>query len=166
MNISKEILNTIDGLGERFGADLCEGLVSYKLTQYWIEFAILALVTAIAVWCVVDVLTSYRGICRRISNEEWKWEQKDKPPYYCRFYSRHRNWEYCNCIDNFRVEFFLHKVGRGEVWMTWKGIFKFIAGGVISISCGIGLIVLLAQIIQCYTTPEMFVVDYIVNHIG
>mgnify|MGYP007002425493 FL=1 len=165
MNIREKVLNTIDDLGERFGTDLCEGLVSYKLIQYWTGFVILAILTAIAIWCLIDILTSYRGICRRISNEGWKWEREDSP-FSCRFWSRHHNWEYCSEIDNFRVEFFLHKVSTGEVWLTWKGMFKLIAGGVISISCGISLIILLVQIIQCYTTPEMFVIDYIVNHIG
>lgn len=164
MNISKEILNTIDGLAERFGADLCEGLVSYKLIQYWIGFGVLVILTAIAIWCLVDVGASYRGICRKISNEEWK-QERDGNSMSHTFWSKHRNWKYCNYTNHFGVEFFLHKVGRGEVWLTSKGIIKLFVGVVVSISCGIGLTILLVQIIQCYVTPEIFVVDYIVNHI-
>ena len=164
MNISKEILNTIDGLGERFGTDLCEGLVSYKLVQYWIGFGVLAILTAIAIWCLVDVVVSYRELCHRIANEELKWEHSGNP--YCKFWSKHYNWRYCSYTENFRVEFLLHKVGIGEVWLTNIGFVKLVAGGVFSIGCGIGLIILLVQIIQCYATPEMFVVNYIVNHIG
>lgn len=165
MNISKEILNTIDGLGERFGADLCEGLVNYKLTQYWIEFGLLAILTAIAIWCLVDIAASYRGICRRISNEQLKWENEKYPPY-CSFWSKHHNWEYCNCIDNFRVECFLHKVGIGEVWLTNKGIVKLVAGIAVLIGGGIGLIFSISQIVQCYITPKAYLIDYIINHIG
>lgn len=165
MNISKEILNTIDGLGERFGADLCEGLANYKLIQYWIEFAILAISTVIAIWCIVDIVVSYRGLCRKIVNEEWK-QERDGGSMSHTFWSKHRNWIYCSYTDHFRVEVLLHKVGRGEVWLTNTGLVKLVAGGVLSISCGISLIILLVQIIQCYATPEMFVVDYIVNHIG
>lgn len=165
MNISKEILNTIDSLGERFGANLCEGFVNYKLTQYWIGFGVLIILTAIAIWCLVDVVTSYRGIRRRISNEEWAWERDKNPPYY-RFWSKHHNWEYCNHIDNLRFEYFLHRAGIGEVWLTSTGLGKLVVGCAFSISFAIGLIILLVQIIQCYATPEIFVVDYIVNHIG
>ena len=165
MNISKEILSTIDGLGEGFGIDLCEGLVNYKLTQYWIGFGVLVILTAIAIWCLVDVVTSYRGICRKISNEEWKQERNGNSMSHT-FWSKHRNWKYCNYTDHFRVEFLLHKVGRGEVWLTATGLGKLVTGGAFSISFVIGLIVLLVQIIQCYVTPEIFVVDYIVNHIG
>lgn len=165
MNISKEILNTIDGLGERFGADLCEGLVNYKLTQYWIGFGVLVILTAIAIWCLVDVVVSYKKICRRMNSKEWEQEKKDNLIGDI-FWSKHRNWKYCNYTDHFRTELLLHKVGIGEVWLTNTGLVKLVAGGIFSISCGIGLIILLIQIIQCYATPEMFVVDYIVNHIG
>lgn len=165
MNISKEILNTIDGLAERFGVDLCEGFVSYKLTQYWIGFGVLVVLTAIAIWCLVDVSVSYRSICRKISSEEWK-QERDGNSMSHTFWSKHHNWKYCNYTDHFRIEFLLHKVGRGEVWLTTTGLGKLVAGGAFSISFVIGLIILLVQIIQCYATPEMFVVDYIVNHIG
>ena len=165
MNISKEILNTIDGLGERFGANLCEGFVNYKLTQYWIGFGVLVILTAIAIWCLVDVGASYRVVRRRMNSKEWE-QEKNNNLIGDIFWSKHRNWKYCNYTDHFRVEYLLHKVRGGEVWLTTIGLGKLVAGGAFSISCGIGLIVLLVQIIQCYVTPEIFVVDYIVNHIG
>lgn len=165
MNISKEILNTIDGLAERFGVDLCEGLVNYKLTQYWIGFGVLVILTAIAIWCIVDVVASYRVVRRRMNSKEWE-QEKNNNLIGDIFWSKHRNWKYCNYTDHFRVEWLLHKVEKGEVWLTTIGFGKLVAGVAFSISCGIVLIILLVQIIQCYVTPEIFVVDYIVNHIG
>ena len=63
MNISKEILNTIDGLAERFGividwskenvypqvADLCERFIHYKLACQWVWFALFAIILTIGI---------------------------------------------------------------------------------------------------------------------
>lgn len=80
MNISKEILNTIDGLGERFGVvidwskenvypqvvDLCERFIHYKLACQWVWFALFAIILTIGIVLIVMMAKDRRDFAEMI----------------------------------------------------------------------------------------------------
>src|SRR5574344_656433 len=80
MNISKEILNTIDGLGERFGividwskenvypqvADVCERFIHYKLACQWVWFALFAIILTIGIVLIVMMVKDRRDFAEMI----------------------------------------------------------------------------------------------------
>lgn len=82
MNISKEILNTIDGLAERFGVvidwskenvypqvvDLCERFVHYKLTCQWVWFALFTIMLAIGIVLIVMMVKDRRDFVKMIKD--------------------------------------------------------------------------------------------------
>ncbi len=80
MNISKEILNTIDGLGERFGividwskenvypqvADVCERFIHYKLACQWVWFTLCAIILTIGIVLIVMMVKDRRDFVKMI----------------------------------------------------------------------------------------------------
>ena len=85
MNISKEILNTIDGLAERFGividwskenvypqvADLCERFIHYKLACQWVWFALFAIILAIGIVLIVMMVKDRRDFVKMIKDNKF-----------------------------------------------------------------------------------------------
>lgn len=82
MNISKEILNTIDGLAERFGividwskenmypqvADVCERFIHYKLACQWVWFALFAIILIIGIVLIVMMVKDRRAFVKMIKD--------------------------------------------------------------------------------------------------
>ena len=80
MNVSKEILNVVDGLAERFGVvidwskdnvypqivDLCERFIQYKLACQWIWFAVFVAIFVVAVVLMLRMTKDYRGFTEKL----------------------------------------------------------------------------------------------------
>ena len=165
MNISKEILNTIDGLGERFGvvidwskdniypqvADICERLIHYKLVCQWIWFAVFVMILATGIALLMVMIKDSRDFVKRVrlgSSLESKEQIKSRRKfYYCNRYSlRYKNTGGYN-VDE------INSTLLGE--LSTVGIYCCFIAGVI------GVIYNLATLIKLYIIPEIVIINYI-----
>lgn len=165
MNISKEILNTIDGLGERFGvvidwskdniypqvADICERFIHYKLVCQWIWFAVFAVILATGIALLVTMIKDSRDFVKRVrlgSSLESKEQIKSRRKfYYCNRYPlRYKNTGGYN-VDE------INSTLLGELSIV--GIYCCFIAGVI------GVIYNLTTLIKLYIIPEIVIINYI-----
>ena len=170
MSVSKEILNVIDGLAERCGViidwskenvypqvvDLCERFIHYKLTCQWIGFAMLIVLMVVAILCVTDIVRTHYEIAKEIEASDHSEDH--------RYYSNHYNWEGRNYWDRFRDRLAEHQVKGGYVWPTAIGILKLILSCLFILIGGLTLICLVDNIIQLYTVPELYFLDWIQDY--
>ncbi len=167
MNISKEILNTIDGLGERFGvvidwskenvypqvADLCERFIDYKLVAQWIWFAIFVAILATGIVWMVMMIRDRRNFVKEVKlSGTLGLKEKIK--------SR-RNLYYCNYYH------VLHKETGGystdEINPTLLGELSIVGIYSCFIAGITGVICSLVLLIKLYLIPEIIIINYLTS---
>ena len=165
MNISKEILNTIDGLAERFGvvidwskdnvypqvADICERLIHYKLVCQWIWFAVFAMILVTGIALLVTMIKDRREIVEKVELAKISGQDKNIKSK-CRLYhcNRHFLWyKETNGYSTDEIDITL----LGELSIV--GIFCCFIAGVIGVICS------LATLIKLYIIPEVVIINYI-----
>lgn len=167
MNISKEILNTIDGLGERFGvvidwskenvypqvADLCERFIDYKLVAQWIWFAIFVAILATGIVWIVMMIRDRQNFVKEVKlSGTLGLKEKIK--------SR-RNLYYCNYY------YVLHKETGGystnEINPTLLGELSIMGICSCFIAGITGVICSLVLLIKLYIIPEIIIINYLTS---
>lgn len=170
MNVSKEIVNVVDGLAERFGVvidwskdnvypqivDLCERFIQYKLIYNWAWFAIFAGILAVSIWLIIDVIKDHYNIKEQIAsyNKVGNYE----------FYSKHSSWGGRNYYKSHDYNPSTHEVEGGYIYYTVIGGIKT------GVGCGFALISIITLIgeiftlIKLYAIPELCILDWIQAH--
>lgn len=167
MNISKEILNTIDGLAERFGIvidwskenvypqvmDLCERFIHYKLACQWVWFALFAIILTIGIVLIVMMVKDRRDFAKMIRDGKFM-NRSDIISDASKFYQ-------CDCYP------YTYKDNNGY---NTKEICLKDFGWVITgflISCLIvgtmGVVYNLIVLMKLYIIPEMEIINYITS---
>lgn len=167
MSISKEILNTIDGLAERFGVvidwskenvypqvvGLCERFIHYKLVCQWIWFVIFAMILVVGIALLMAQIRDRRDFVEKVkSGDTLGLKEKIK--------SR-RNLYYCNYY------FILHKETNGysvdEINTTFLGELSIIGIYTCFITGVVGIICSLTLLIKLYIIPEVIIINYLTS---
>lgn len=167
MNISKEILNTIDGLAERFGividwskenvypqvADLCERLIDYKLVAQWIWFAIFVAILATGIVWMVMMIRDRRNFVKEVKlSGTLGLKEKIK--------SR-RNLYYCNYYYALYKE--IGGYSTDEINPTLLGELSIVGICSCFIAGITGVIYSLVLLIKLYLIPEIIIINYLTS---
>lgn len=175
MELSKEILNTIDGLADRFGlvidwskdniypqvADVAERFIHYKLACNWLWVGLGIVLIALGVWLLVPVVTEFidlkirlnkmesiygRDIRRQFESGKWKKFGKRQLFQIYASYSTGINW--------------VESVNEDRVMTRAVGSGAFIFVGIIMLA------VFLPTLLQLYFVPELYILEWISNTIS
>lgn len=167
MNISKEILNTIDGLADRFGividwskenvypqvADVCERFIHYKLACQWVWFALFAIILAIGIVLTVMMVKDRRDFAKMIKDGKFincSGTISDVSKFYqCGYYP----YTYKDNNGYSTREICLKDFG----WMTTGFLISCLTVGII------GVVYNLVALIKLYIIPEMEIINYITS---
>ena len=171
MNVSKEILNVIDGLGERFGvvidwskdnvypqvADICERLIHYKLVCQWIWFAVFAVILSAGIVLIIMLIKDRRDLVGVITDKIKLIDRTGDINSRLGFYK-------CDYYP------FLHKDEGGysvnEINATLLGELSFVGVWSCFIVGVIGIIYNFLLLIKLYIIPELYIINYITDCIG
>lgn len=167
MNISKEILNTIDGLAERFGvvidwskenvypqvADACERFIHYELACQWVWFALFAIILTIGIVLIVMMAKDRRDFVKMIKDGKFM-NRSGAISDTSRFY-QYNHYPYT----------YRDKSGYNISEVCLKDFGCVTIGFLIAclIVGALGVVYNLVALIKLYIIPEMEIINYITS---
>lgn len=174
MELSKEILNIIDGLAERFGlvvdwskdniypqvVDVMERFVHYKLACNWIWIGLGIILIGVGIWLLVPMVTEFIELKAQLKKAEAKYG-KD-------IYKQLINGEVPEFSKkgNFKIHGTCY---NADNWITSTNedtiMSRAVGGGVLIFAGIIMLAVCIPTLLQLYFVPELYILEWINNSI-
>lgn len=174
MELSKEILNTIDGLADRFGlvidwsrenvypqvVDVMERFIHYKLACNWIWVGLGIILIMLGIWLLVPIIIEFIDLKIFLHRMEAEYGTNLCTQFY------NGKWETFSNRHTFRIRI---SYGDGVNWIeTVNGdrvIFRAVGGGTLIFAGIVMLVTYLPTLLQLYFVPELYVLEWINNTI-